>query len=142
MWRLSFINSIALVAVLLSLISHLARKYIPKYFGHPSSSPRLQPQQTSKQPTTSTRDICKKLDQCDKNWVIFYGSQTGTAEKLASRLAKEGSAKFGLKTIVADFDDFDDNSLDAFSPKKLPCLSLLHMARANQQTVPLPFTDL
>jgi len=32
---------------------------------------------------------------------VFYGSQTGTAEEFAGRLAKEG-ARYGLKGIVAD----------------------------------------
>ena len=36
-----------------------------------------------------TRDIIEKMDETGKNCVIFYGSQTGTAEDYASRLAKE-----------------------------------------------------
>lgn len=33
--------------------------------------------------------------------VVFYGSQTGTAEEFAGRLAKDAS-RYGLKAIVAD----------------------------------------
>lgn len=36
-----------------------------------------------------------------RNIVIFYGSQTGTAEDFSGRLAKE-SNRFGMKAIVAD----------------------------------------
>ena len=115
MGLLSFTDSFALAALTLSLITHLARKYLAKYFGPSSSSPSLEPRQASREPTTNTRDICKKIDQCDKNCVIFYGSQTGTAEKLALRLAKEGSSRFGLKTMMADLGDFDYNNLDVFS---------------------------
>lgn len=33
--------------------------------------------------------------------VVFYGSQTGTAEEFAVRMAKE-AARYGLKAMVAD----------------------------------------
>lgn len=46
-----------------------------------------------------------------KNCVIFYGSQTGTAENFASRLAKEGAERFGLRTMIADLDDYDYDDL-------------------------------
>lgn len=38
--------------------------------------------------------------------VVFYGSQTGTGEEFASRLAKE-SVRFGLKALVADPEECD-----------------------------------
>ena len=38
--------------------------------------------------------------------VVFYGSQTGTGEEFASRLAKE-SMRFGLKALVADPEECD-----------------------------------
>ena len=37
----------------------------------------------------------------NRNVVIFYGSQTGTAEEFSGRLAKEAS-RYGMKAIVAD----------------------------------------
>ena len=36
-----------------------------------------------------------------RNVVVFYGSQTGTAEEFAGRLAKD-SAGYGMKGMVAD----------------------------------------
>ena len=42
--------------------------------------------------------------------VVFYGSQTGTAEEFAGRLAKEG-ARYGLKGIVADPEEIDMEDL-------------------------------
>ena len=61
-----------------------------------------------------SRNILEKMEESAKNCVVFYGSQTGTAEDYASRLAKEGSSRFGLKTMTADLEDFDFENLDKF----------------------------
>lgn len=66
-----------------------------------------------------TRNIVEKMEESGKNCVIFYGSQTGTAEDYASRLAKEGSQRFGLKTMVADLEDYDYENLDKFPEDKV-----------------------
>ena len=66
-----------------------------------------------------TRDILEKMDETGKNCVIFYGSQTGTAEDYASRLAKEGSSRFGLKTMTADLEEYDYENLDSFPEDKV-----------------------
>jgi NADPH-ferrihemoprotein reductase len=59
------------------------------------------------------------MDESNKNCVVFYGSQTGTAEDYASRLAKEGAARFGLKTMIADLEDYDFDNLDQFPEDKV-----------------------
>ena len=66
-----------------------------------------------------SRNILEKLDETGKNCVIFYGSQTGTAEDYASRLAKEGSSRFGLKTMTADLEEYDYENLDQFPEDKV-----------------------
>jgi NADPH-ferrihemoprotein reductase len=66
-----------------------------------------------------TRNIIEKMDESGKNCIVFYGSQTGTAEDYASRLAKEGSSRFGLKTMVADLEDYDYENLDEFPDDKV-----------------------
>ena len=66
-----------------------------------------------------TRNILEKMEESGKNCVIFYGSQTGTAEDYASRLAKEGSSRFSLKTMVADLEDYDYENLDAFPENRI-----------------------
>ena len=38
--------------------------------------------------------------------MVFYGSQTGTAEEFAGRLAKDAS-RYGMKAIVADPEESD-----------------------------------
>ncbi|KFH44019.1 NADPH--cytochrome P450 reductase-like protein [Hapsidospora chrysogenum ATCC 11550] len=66
-----------------------------------------------------SRNILEKMDESGKNCVIFYGSQTGTAEDYASRLAKEGKSRFGLETMVADLEEYDFENLDAFPRDKI-----------------------
>lgn len=66
-----------------------------------------------------SRNILEKMDETGKNCVVFYGSQTGTAEDYAARLAKEGSSRFGLKTMTADLEDYDYENLDQFPEDKI-----------------------
>lgn len=66
-----------------------------------------------------TRNIIEKMDESSKNCVVFYGSQTGTAEDYASRLAKEGKSRFGLETMVADLEDYDFDNLDSLGDDKV-----------------------
>ena len=66
-----------------------------------------------------SRNILEKMDEQGKNCVVFYGSQTGTAEDYASRLAKEGSSRFGLKTMTADLEEYDYENLDKFPEDKI-----------------------
>lgn len=47
-----------------------------------------------------------------KRIAIFYGSQTGTAEDYAIRLAKEAKSKFGLGSLVCDAEEYDYENLD------------------------------
>jgi len=68
---------------------------------------------------SATRSIVEKMDESGKDCVIFYGSQTGTAEDYASRLAKEGSSRFGLKTMTADLEEYDYDNLDTFPDDKV-----------------------
>ncbi|KOS18359.1 NADPH--cytochrome P450 reductase [Escovopsis weberi] len=66
-----------------------------------------------------TRNIIEKMEESGKNCIIFYGSQTGTAEDYASRLAKEGKSRFGLETMIADLEEYDFDNLDTFPSDKV-----------------------
>lgn len=67
----------------------------------------------------STRDIVEALEKNGKDVIIFYGSQTGTAEDYASRLSKEASQVYGLKSMVASVEDYDFENLDAIPEDKV-----------------------
>jgi NADPH-ferrihemoprotein reductase len=66
-----------------------------------------------------TRNFIEKMEETGKNCIVFYGSQTGTAEDYATRLTKEGSSRFGLKTMVADLEDYDFENLDTLPDDKV-----------------------
>ncbi|BFZ58484.1 hypothetical protein PYCC9005_005547 [Savitreella phatthalungensis] len=68
-----------------------------------------------------SRSIVEKMKASDKNCVVFYGSQTGTAEDYAGRLAKEGHRRFGLKTMIADMEEYDYDDLDEFPEDAVAC---------------------
>jgi NADPH-ferrihemoprotein reductase len=45
-----------------------------------------------------------------KDLVIFWGSQSGTAEALANRLVRDCRSRFGLDALAADLSDYDPES--------------------------------
>jgi NADPH-ferrihemoprotein reductase len=51
--------------------------------------------------------------------IVFYGSQTGTAEDYASRLAKECSQKYNVSAMTADLEEYDMEHLDELPTDKL-----------------------
>ncbi|XP_036317939.1 NADPH--cytochrome P450 reductase isoform X1 [Rhagoletis pomonella] len=68
------------------------------------------------QPTTvsttssSENSFIKKLKASGRSLVVFYGSQTGTGEEFAGRLAKEG-LRYRMKGMVADPEECDMEEL-------------------------------
>ncbi|KAH7064935.1 putative NADPH-cytochrome P450 reductase [Macrophomina phaseolina] len=66
-----------------------------------------------------TRNIAQKLDEANKDLVIFWGSQSGTAEGFANRLARECHLRFGLEAMAADLSDFDAETIALIPESKL-----------------------
>ncbi|XP_035219384.1 LOW QUALITY PROTEIN: NADPH--cytochrome P450 reductase-like [Stegodyphus dumicola] len=58
----------------------------------------------------SDSSFINKMKATGRNIVVFYGSQTGTAEEFAARLAKEAS-RYGMKAMVADPEEYDMEDL-------------------------------
>lgn len=59
-----------------------------------------------------SRNIVTALEENAKDIIVFYGSQTGTAEDYASRISKEASQKYGLKAMTADIESYDFENLN------------------------------
>ncbi|PKX98619.1 NADPH cytochrome P450 oxidoreductase family protein [Aspergillus novofumigatus IBT 16806] len=66
-----------------------------------------------------TRNIAQKTDETGKNVVVFWGSQSGTAEGFAHRLAREVSLRFGQEAMTADLSDYDPDSVSMIPDSKL-----------------------
>lgn len=66
-----------------------------------------------------SRNIHKLLEQSGKRCVVLYGTETGTAEKLAWKLAKDFKASYGLESVVGDLDDYDYDELAALDERHM-----------------------
>jgi NADPH-ferrihemoprotein reductase len=55
----------------------------------------------------------------NKEIVVFWGSQSGTAERFAHRLAKECKSRFGANAIAVDIFDYDPESISNIHNSKL-----------------------
>ncbi|KAI5955143.1 cprA [Candida jiufengensis] len=60
---------------------------------------------------TNSRNILETLKKNNKNALLVFGSQTGTAEDYSNKMSRELSSRFGLKTMVADFADYEWDNL-------------------------------
>ncbi|EEP75466.1 conserved hypothetical protein [Uncinocarpus reesii 1704] len=113
------VDSLDLVVLTVLLVGSVAYFTKGTYWAVPKASAAIYGSANGMPKEGKTRNIIEKMDETGKNCVVFFGSQTGTAEDYASRLAKEGAQRFGLKTMVADLEDYDFENLDQFPEDKL-----------------------
>ncbi|KAK0539820.1 hypothetical protein OC835_000992 [Tilletia horrida] len=73
----------------------------------------------------SATDYVAQLTENKKRIVIFYGSQTGTAEEYAIKIAKEAKARFGTSSLVLDPEECEFDKLDQIPEN---CLAIFVMA--------------
>lgn len=66
-----------------------------------------------------TRNIATKLEETGKNIVVFWGSQSGTAEGFAHRLARELSVRWGQESMTADLSDYDPVTVSEIPGSKM-----------------------
>lgn len=109
MAQLDTLDLIVLVALLVGSIAYFTKG---TYWAVPKDPYANSASNVNK--SQGSRDIVQKMEESGKNCVIFYGSQTGTAEDYASRLSKEASSRYGLQSMTADLEEFEYESLDKF----------------------------
>ncbi|KAL3442162.1 hypothetical protein BJX65DRAFT_313144 [Aspergillus insuetus] len=74
----------------------------------------------------ATRNVARKLEETGASIVVFWGSQSGTAESFAHRLGREIMARFkgegeqhgqghGQGVLIADLSDYDPESVAEIS---------------------------
>ncbi|EPY83948.1 NADPH--cytochrome P450 reductase isoform 3-like protein [Camelus ferus] len=67
------------------------------------------PEFTKIQPMTSSvkdSSFVEKMKKTGRNIIVFYGSQTGTAEEFANRLSKDAH-RYGMRGMAADPEEYD-----------------------------------
>ncbi|KAJ1545315.1 Ncp1p [Saccharomyces cerevisiae] len=62
--------------------------------------------------SSGNRDIAQVVTENNKNYLVLYASQTGTAEDYAKKFSKELVAKFNLNVMCADVENYDFESLN------------------------------
>lgn len=109
----------ALDWAVVSLVGLAVLYYVRKRVGSLTEAPTTQqkgaaavvPAATSgKESTVNERNIVEKMKKSDKSCVIFFGSQTGTAEEYSGRLMKD-ARRFSFHAMTADLKDYDPESL-------------------------------
>ncbi|XP_043909715.1 NADPH--cytochrome P450 reductase [Protopterus annectens] len=67
-------------------------------------------------PVQSSREtsFVEKMKKTGRNVVVFYGSQTGTAEEFANRLAKDAQ-RYGMRGMSADPEEYEMSELKNLS---------------------------
>ncbi|KIW86877.1 uncharacterized protein Z519_12498 [Cladophialophora bantiana CBS 173.52] len=90
--------------------------YYHIYFERPQQRDGVASSQAQAQ---AQRNIAKRLSEAHKKAVIFWGSQSGTAERFANQLAKEVQSRFGLGALSADLSDYDPESITQLSDGQL-----------------------
>ncbi|KAJ4301612.1 hypothetical protein N0V90_003705 [Kalmusia sp. IMI 367209] len=117
MAQLDTLDIVVLAVLLLGTVAYFTKGTYWAVYGDPYGNSLANSNGAAR--AGKSRNILEKMEETDKNCVVFYGSQTGTAEDYASRLAKEGHSRFGLSCMVADLEDYDYENLDKFPEDKL-----------------------
>ncbi|CAR24887.1 NADPH--hemoprotein reductase [Lachancea thermotolerans CBS 6340] len=92
-----------LCALALAVSAYLGRDTLKQLFASNDESIRV---------NSDSRDIVQTLKDNNKNYLVLYGSQTGTAEDYAKKFAKELAAKFSLRVMCADVEKYDLHDLN------------------------------
>ncbi|WYZ46569.1 hypothetical protein EsH8_IX_000794 [Colletotrichum jinshuiense] len=66
-----------------------------------------------------SKNIAERLEELGKDVVVFWGSQSGTAEGFANRLARELHQRFHLQAMSADLSDYDADTITQIPQTKL-----------------------
>lgn len=117
MAQLDTLDIVVLAALLIGTVAYFTKGTYWAVSGDPYGSATSGANGAAK--AGKSRNIIEKMEESGKDCVVFYGSQTGTAEDYASRLSKEGHSRFGLNTMVADLEEYDFDNLDSFPEDKL-----------------------
>ncbi|KAL4660537.1 NADPH-cytochrome P450 reductase isoform X1 [Arapaima gigas] len=70
---------------------------------------------STEEPSSSREtSFIEKMKKTNRNVVVFYGSQTGTAEEFSNRLSKD-ARRYGMRGMAADPEEYDLSELSRLS---------------------------
>ena len=72
---------------------------------------------------------------------MFYGSQTGTAEEYAVRLAKEAKSRFGISSLVCDLEEYEFGNLDQLPSESIVFFVMATYGEGDPTDNAQPFMD-
>ncbi|XKL60361.1 hypothetical protein PGB90_001377 [Kerria lacca] len=107
---LSALDVVLLTAIIVVSAWWYIKNYKKKEDASSQKSYSIVPTVTNNVPQATDNSFIKKLQSSGRSLIVFYGSQTGTGEEFASRIAKEGT-KYGMKGMVADPEECDMEEL-------------------------------
>ncbi|KAJ4370359.1 hypothetical protein N0V83_004877 [Neocucurbitaria cava] len=113
------VDGLAVLSFLLTLLVYLTRGWIwdkadPHYNVYFERPQVVDSASIGK--TTTTRNISRRLEEGGYECVIFWGSQSGTAERFAETLSRECYLHFGINALVADLSEYDAESIARVQP--------------------------
>ncbi|CAO3676228.1 unnamed protein product [Umbelopsis ramanniana] len=88
-----------------------------------------------------SRNFVEVMQQQNRRVIVFYGSQTGTAEDYASRIAKECTQKYNVSAMTADLEEYDMEHLDELPTDKLAIFVLATYGEGEPTDNAVPFWD-
>ncbi|KAI8079236.1 hypothetical protein BDF21DRAFT_438695 [Thamnidium elegans] len=87
-------------------------------------------------------NFVKVMKEQGRRVIVFYGSQTGTAEGYAARIAKECSQRFGVNCMTADMELYDLTYLDQVPKDHLVIFVLATYGEGDPTDNAMEFWDL
>lgn len=99
-----------LCALALAVVAYFGRDTLKAVFSSDDSLTSV---------SSTSRDIVEVAKENDKNYLVLFGSQTGTGEDYAKKFAKELIAKFQLKVMCVDVEKYDFDNLSQL-PSNIP----------------------
>ncbi|SCU88387.1 LAFA_0E12398g1_1 [Lachancea sp. 'fantastica'] len=121
-----------LCGLALAVVAYFSREKLKSIL---SSSP------DSTHVTGGSRDIVETLRSNDKNYLVLYGSQTGTAEDYAKKFAKELVSKFSLRVMCADVEMYDLENLHELPENIVVSIFLSTYGEGDFPDAAIPFED-
>ncbi|KAK7755445.1 hypothetical protein SLS62_002673 [Diatrype stigma] len=118
----SFVDALAVATISLLLSAYALRGYV---WDRPNPYQHLwfeRPQAADAEHAsgkTTTRNIAEKAQELGKDVIVFWGSQSGTAEGFAASLAQDLHRHFQLEVMAVDLSDYDPDSISLLDRTKI-----------------------